>query len=390
MENLSSTITNAKNEKINKHAFSRNDKKNNKDFQSANMIHKLKKIKRNRIKGNFNGIPEFDVLTNDNNSSIINDDIHNSPVKNNKPNRFSIQYITGLIFGKTIENYEDHEYEGQDTVVDPPPANVSADIASKLEKGYDATSAWNTSLAANIISTFSDDKPSPEDIDVIKTIVSYLLAGLISIWGAYNWYFLMYYAPANGIKIPSVNQIRENVQQVRDAIDNPVIYPKPSLPWYTFLVTIFQYALWFPEVIDTFFVELFPKFTSMFLNGTACFLLIYIVLIVINQHFTLTTKDFFIDLLTDALDNTLLIIMFMVVLVLFFASLANIKMAHPVYMLFQALGKLILATVISVPAGGLLCGLYFIVYSLFGRFLYGDFDLTELIPAVILLAGIIV
>jgi len=33
---------------------------------------------------------------------------------------------------------------------------------------------------------------------------------------------------------------------------------------------------------------------------------------------------------------------------------------------------------------------YFIVYSLFGRFLYADFDLTEFIPAFILLFGIIV
>jgi hypothetical protein len=61
--------------------------------------------------------------------------------------------------------------------------------------------------------------------------------------------------------------------------------------------------------------------------------------------------------------------MFIIVFILFLSSLTDLP-DGVIFCIFAIFSRLLLATVISVPLGGIITGLYFIIYSLFGKFLY--------------------
>ena len=198
----------------------------------------------------------------------------------------------------------------------------------------------------------------------------------------------MFYAPDNDIHIPNFSRLELLKQSNKSNSYSSV----PGLK--KMLLYAFEFAIWFPEKLDGFLINnenffSFPGLTKHFLNGDSKFILIYIISFYCIKNFAISFKNFFIDLLTNAGGNKLINLMFAIVLILFFVSAftftfvgdmeADTKiifsfassMLNPIGTFITWLIRFFITITISVPMGAIICGLYLIIYSLFGRFIYG-------------------
>jgi hypothetical protein len=358
------------------------------DFQSAHMIQKIKKIRKKKQKQNITGMADFDVLTNTPNSNTPIVDARasahpaaSSSSADSSPSMFSVEYWKQQVFGKTIEGaknyFEDSEYEGRDNLKEPESKsfNVKDKIIRGINSVYNAINSVNQTIAAGIVNGISVNTATKKDIAIVRNQIALVESALVSSWMVYNWYYLMHYAKDTGKEIPAFSRI-ELLKNFNGGIGKLLLY-------------LFEFALWFPEKLDQLLLQWIPNATSWFLNGTCQFLLIYILCLIWTKNFAIAFKNFFIDLLTDATGNMLINLMFGIVFILFIISMFTLNfigevkhdaeevvsivnaIANPIGSFFKLFFRFLITIIISVPMGAVICGLYLIIYSLFGVYIYG-------------------
>ena len=418
-----------------KRSFSNNKINDNDDFQSAHIIHKLKKIKKKKMKNNYKKVKELDILTNDLPSHPDTDN-----TINDKQPFSTIQHIKQLIFGAKpiVEKFEDHEYEGGDTRKSTKPKKININMKDQIEELYDFINYYNTYLAKwllyiekeeiddimhagdNIISDLTGsesyklkqlriyypdltdseleaklaenkkNKESPEwlrntpnndpDVMIVRSAIVWLECALISSFMVYNWYFAMYYAndPRTNIDIPPFSK-DALMEWSKDENGNTGAFIG------TF-VYIFEFAFWFPEMLDWILLKIVPK-TSGYLNGTCVFLLLYFICLYCTKNFAHNFKDFFQDLFTNPTGNMLINFMVLIVLIVFFHSMFTIKSSGNIvadvnsvisfatggwlFSLLKFIFRFIITFFVSVPMGAIGCGLYLIYMSFFAISTWG-------------------
>lgn len=357
------------------------------DFQSAHMIQKIKKIRKKKQKQNITGMAEFDVLTNtpssqthvvDANVSARPDTSSSSPA--NSSSIFSVEYWKNRMLGKTVEGaknyFEDSEYEGRDNLKEPESksSKVKLTIIRGINSVYDAINTINQTIASGIVNGISVNTATDKDIAIVRNQIALIESALVSSWMVYNWYYLMHYAKDTGKEIPAFS--RTHILSTCGA-------------WGKALLYFVEYALWFPEKLDQLLLQWIPNASSWFLNGTCQFLLIYVLCLILTKNFAIAFKNFFIDLLTDATGNMLINLMFAIVFILLFVSIFTLNFVgeikhdaaevvsifksaiNPFPSLIAWFFRFLITIIISVPMGAVICGLYLIIYSFFGVYIYG-------------------
>ena len=413
-----------------KMSFSNNKINENDDFQSAHMIHKLKKIKKKKMKNNYNKVKELDILTND--KPIPN--VTEKPINDNK-HLSTIQHIKQLIIGTPpiVEKFEDHEYEGGGTRKEMKPNKLQINMKDKIEELYDFINYYNTYLAKWLlyigaeefandffdtaidtaidinditvdITGESDDakkikkknKESPKwlinthnndpDVMIVRSAIVWLECAFISSFMVYNWYFAIYFAndPRTNTDIPSFSK-DALLEWSKDEHGNTGAFIG------TF-VYIFEFAFWFPEMLDWILLKIVPK-TSGYLNGTCNFLLLYFICLYCTKNFAHNFKDFFQDLFTNPTGNMLINFMVLIVLIVFFHSMFTLKSSGNIvadvnsaisftnggwlFSLLKFIFRFIITFFVSVPMGAIGCGLYLIYMSFFAMRTWGNKETYE-------------
>lgn len=365
-------------------AFSSNTDEAIDDFQTAHMIQKIKKIRKKKQKRIITGMEEFEVLTNTPTLHPNQTDTTSQPPSSHSSTIFSVQYWKEKFFGKTIEGvqnkyFTDDEYDGRDNIKEP--ANKTSQFKKTVVNGintiYDSMNSINNGLAKGIVNAISKGTATDDDIKLVRNQIALIESAIVSSWMVYNWYFLMFYAKVKGTPIREISR------------DNLFEWAEKS-EWLLAFLYIFEFAIWFPEKLDYFLLHQVPSILSWFLNGTCQFVIIYLLCLLWTKNFAIAFKNFFIDLLTDATGNMLINLMFAIVFILFFVSMFTIKLKgeigndtkqiisaigsylSPVASFFKWFLRFLITMVVSVPMGAVICGLYLIIYSLFGRYIYGS------------------
>ena len=351
------------------------------DFQSADMIQKIKKIKRKKqkTKQNITGMADFEVLTN-------TTPVESEPASTKSSSSssvFSIQYVKELIYGKTIEGAENYftedEYEGRDTIkTNKAPYDPKKFLLQCIESTYNGIHSVNNYIARgsmNIVSTKYTEH-NITDVQIVQDTVLSAEIILLTYYITYNWYFLIYYAKENDIIIPEFS--RTNVEEFANNHNLEILY------------YLFEFALWFPEKLDNLLLHQLPKYTSTYLNGACKFLLLYALCFRTTNNFAVTFKKFFVDLLTNATGNSYINVMFAIILVLVIVSIFSFSMTpsgivsviksvlNPIWSFIKWIMRFFVTMVISVPAGAIICGMYLIIYSLFGRLMYSTTTIEQI------------
>jgi hypothetical protein len=347
------------------------------DFQSAHMIQKIKKIKKKKQKQNISGMAEFEVLTNTHipaHSSAAADLPKSASLA---PSIFNMQYWKQLVFGKTVENFEDDDYEGRDNLPEPKrKINIRRKIKDMIESAYAKINSVNHRIASGICNGLSANTATNNDIAIVRNQIVLLETALISMPVVYNWYYLMFYAKDTGVNIPEFS---------RTTLFKKFGDIKPI----RLLLYFFNLTLWFPEKLDGFLLQQIPDMTSRFFNGTSKFVLLYILCFIMIKYSAVSVKDFFIDLITDATGNWVINLMFAIVFVLFIISVFTLNFIgdishdvdevlsvgeafmNPITSFIRMIIRFLITMVISVPMSVILCGLYLFLYSFFGAYIYG-------------------
>ena len=347
------------------------------DFQTAHMIQKIKKIKKRKQKQNITGMAEFDVLTNTSIPALPPAAADLPKSASLAPSIFNMQYWKQLVFGKTVENFEDDDYEGRDNLPEPKrKINIRRKIKDMIESAYAKVNSVNHRIASGICNGISANTATNNDIAIVRNQIVLLETALISLPVAYNWYYLMFYAKDTGVDIQELS---------RNALYKKFGSFKPI----QMLLYLFNLALWFPEKLDGVLIQQMPGMTSRFLNGTCKFILIYALCFIMIKYSAVTVKDFCIDLVTDATGNWVINLMFAIVFILFLISVVTLNfigdvghdvqevlslgesMMNPVWSFIRMIIRFLITMVISVPLGAIMCGLYLFLYSFFGAYIYG-------------------
>lgn len=379
------------NEKLNKNhiteAFSSIHDDMNDDFQSAHMIQKMKKIRKKKQKKIITGMDAFDVLSNTPKQINTTEPASASTTQSPKyePTIFSVQYWKEKLLGKTVEGAKNYftndEYEGEDNLKEPngKKSLFKKTIIDGINSVYDAMNSINQTIAKGIADSISKGTATDDDIKLVRNQVALIESAIVSIWMVYNWYFLMFYAKVKDISIPQIS--RDKIWQ----------WAEKNEPLLAFIY-MFEFAIWFPEKLDYFLLHQVPSLLSWFLNGTCQFVLIYLLCLLWTKNFAIAFKNFFIDMLTDATGNMLINLMFAIVFILFFVSMFTLKFkgeiandtkvimntilayTSPFISFFKWFLRFLFTMVVSVPMGAVISGIYLIIYSLFGRYLYKSKD----------------
>ena len=367
--------------------FSKNQSDRDHNFQTAAMESKMKKIKNRKMKNNYKNIETFGTITNVS-------DAKKTPVINNKKEVAveNFDLLSNLVNNKIIEGIQDQTCTDAD-LNDPTNEkcyNVPPDIndskkkvdwqkgfADGINNAYDVSTSWVHILAENLANSLSQGKATEQDIELIRQYLSTIFAAIVSIPISYNWYFVMYFNDYDNMFHLSIQELKEKAE----ADETNVL---------KFIMFIFEFALFFPSVLDYFITKFVPTYTS-WLNGKMKFMLVYITTFFVLKRFIVNIKDFFIALITDTTSNFMVNLMFATVFLNFFISLFSMKLsdliktaASPIlFLVFNIILRFIIIIIVSVPIGGILSILYLLLYSLGAIFLYSDKGLIETIKNII-------
>jgi hypothetical protein len=306
----------------------------NGNFQTMNMIHKIKKIKKKRQQPeNIKKMPFPEVLKNIN-------DIEPEKVSN-----------TPIIEGFDRFNFAHDDWDGYDNVKDDTgdihgkdPRQIIIDFINYV---YNSTIAGNRMLAHYLTDKISNNKAVQEVNKNIKKDVSDIKAtvGLnseqeaeskgnlstdevamykyicifealtFSCFVVNNWYFLMFYnnfdaddnyerkIPLTDFSVEMFKSLPDNVLTNR-IIKNGFLY-------------FFEYALVFPVAMQWFLLQIVPKTTIKWFNHMLLYIILFLLIFSCSYYLASSFKDFLIDCINGNMKNLLVSAMVLTVLVLF-------------------------------------------------------------------------
>ena len=339
------------------------------NFQTENMVHKIKTVHKNKKKHNYKNIEPLENIHDTNNDSF--------------PEREPI--IEGLAvfpvatFSEDDWTKADDIYEGGNK---SNPLTTKLSLADIINAMYEYVNNLTTKTAETIVKVLSVKKHKSSDIPIIKKYVCWSLSiGAASI-AVFNWVFLMFYK--------EYDERIELYDISRERLHNAGIMNK----FYALLDFLFDIPLFFPEKIQTVFVKDGPDFLSNFVNITICFILIFVYLTKFFYTSASSIRTFFIDTVSFNMLNPILSFMYGATFLLYILSffefqpisaalnIAKLVAGFPASLLMPFISNLIkifFLMMFAVPIAAILCLVYIFIFSFFGIPLLSKYGFFETI-----------
>jgi len=379
----------------------------NEDIDTALINDKLRKIKKRKQKKNFKNIEEFDTLYNRKEDDPIYDKEEESDTPASIKNKF-FEIFSSFLSTKEgmARGFSKDDYEGYDTVYegarsDFDPRNL---LIQAIERVYNSVNWVNTWLAKLMVNTikmkekdykkFSKEdgiktsynfknktKDDNNDVAIIREQIVWLMSVIFAMFAVLNWYFILFYSNSEGIKLSRIS--RKAILEMTGGDVEEDGNLKPHLIKFIFFV--FEFAIFFVEMFNDIFILLVPKIASFFLDGRTNFILLFVGLIFAFKYFAIYFKNFLIGLLSNVTNNSLINLMYAILFIEFFVSVAegpkiigNMKvdedsvrtwlssLFNPLLFIIMLIIRFMIIMIVSVPVGGLLIGGLFLYYSFFG------------------------
>jgi hypothetical protein len=426
------------------------------NFETMNMIYKIKKIKKKRNKENMKKIEFPEILQN------IKSSDEEVPAK----------IVEGFTFDDDEWEGSDNVKEGGDDLESDSPSDVLIRIINYM---YNSAVSGNKKLAKAITKTLSNTDTNSEELDkelnknkkplgkkdpendekLVYRYICLIEAIIFSSFVVNNWYYLMFFNRSllekeeeekieselkesetkaetetetptqeedvnskgfedekgsekkitggdDGEPVKGVKMFRFSVSYIKK-LSNKHITNK----FLKYIVLYFiEYALYFPQLLESFVINIFPGFVSKFMNQTLCYLVLFLIILNISYNFASGFKNFLIDTIKGNYENIVVGIMYAMVFFMYFIDFImsfmppeesenseeseeeeskSKKKGGTLGVVFFALKiihglfiRLILVMGISVPLGGILCLFYFVFYSIFAMLFYSNWDILRL------------
>jgi len=299
-----------KNDNIEDRIFS----EKNGNFQTMNMIYKIKNVKKKRKQqNNIKKMPFPEVLENINETE---------PEPANEPNN-----------KKTVEGFEQYKFEyndwdGYDNINKKKGDSKGKDIRQILidyiNYIYESTTALNRSFAEKSVNFFYDNKSlksdknkaefseenRKKDTENIYKYICVIEALSFSFLVVNNWYFLMFYNNFSGNKLKMFDFSAKMIKCLDEGTDENLIFKNGVLYFI-------EYALWFPVKLEWLLISVFPNFTKKWLglSNTFNYIFLFLLIAFCSYNMAFALKSFLIDCINANFKN--LLVFFMGVMVIF-------------------------------------------------------------------------
>lgn len=407
------------NNQYNKSAKKAFSNKNEHNFQTANMENKLKNIKKRKVKNNFKNIETFNILKNEEYEIVNTDEVikKRGNVDNLESfNTMSSIFTNNIIEGnegmeeeKESENKEEDkeeedkeedsenkgkiasifnmgstpvkthaeqvkeqceetgecgdyceenpgECEGQDEVEDPDKVDLDwrEEMVKNIENSYGKFVDANKQFGEGIADVLSNGNATDEDKKLIREYTSTLFSAILAVPVSFNWYYVMFYALDNtDIEVAhlDINRLKE--------IGEDYGLMKLFL-WF------FEFALFFPSILDNLLTIQIPKYSSLLFNGKILYIFVYLASFHFIKNLAPLFKNFLVAIIKDATGSTLINLMTGIVLILFLVYVCeNITDALSIIGLVLLFVRFITIILISVPVAAFFIFIYLIFNSFF-------------------------
>jgi hypothetical protein len=215
--------------------------------------------------------------------------------------------------------------------------------------------------------------PEFRDVQIVKKYVEGFFAIMISCYAIYHVFFLffykheLYYKDGVELKDISLKKLREDAKLSFYSIESVFLF-------------FFQFAWWYVESFEYYFVRYFTTPAKKYLNATLCFIIMFVGLVLFYYYYPGILRTMFIDILRMNLNNKTVNFLYIVFIVLIFMDWfngANYLPDGPVYYkyLLTIIIRLIILCILTIPFVGIYFFLYVAIYSLFGIFIYAKPEL---------------
>jgi len=373
----------------NKEVFSdtyKTDNHNDENFQTMNMIYKIKNIKKNK-KPKLENYKGIEPLVNIHDLNIDGDTEADTNVNADQSNTI----IEGLKPNVSADDpnflgLPDRDFDGVDT---PSSKDSSNDpriiLINNIDKIFKRIDKFNYDKAYIFARAFSGGKPEINDVNVLKKYIGWFETIMLSYFACYNWFFLMYYRYNHNDNVDAELLGYRFKTPMLDTyeLQNQCFIRKDF--WgmvYKFINYFFIYSLMFVEYLQNIMMEKIPNISQILFNLKGCFVVVFLMMLYFFQYYTSWFFNFLKDILTGNTNNFMVGIMFFILILGYFFgtynygyvtktpgftfhTFAEFFMSFP-FSLITGFLRFIVIMVISVPIGGFLCVCYILYQSLFG------------------------
>jgi len=349
------------------------------NFQTMNMIYKIKKIKKNKKPKmeNYKGIEPLQNIN----------DVEKDQVKkeNNNP---IIEGLKGHVStdDPNFLGLPDKDFDGVDK---PSKKDNSKDprvmLSNFIDNIFKKIDKFNYNKAYLFARAFSGTKPERSDVMVVKKYIGWFETILLSYFACYNWFFLMYYRYNHNDNVEPELLGHRYKTPILDTYD----FQNKSFSridfWgmiYKFINYFFIYCLMFVEYLQNIMMEKIPNICKIIFNLKGCFIVVFILMVFFIQYCSQWLFNFLKDILKGNTDNIIIGMMFFILILGYFFgtynfgyvvktpgytfhSFADFFMGLP-FSLVTAFMRFIFIMLTSVPIGGILCVFYILYQSFFG------------------------
>jgi len=391
---------NIKNKKLDKKKHNKNKEKDN--FQTVNMIEKIKKVKKKKsnMKENYKNIEEFTTLHNmqSQDKDHSNEKKNNDKKETNKNVQKFFQMFENLkdfspfkkvhefLYPNTKEGFKAEkpfkkdDYEGYDTIDDREvlgdDVNPREMMIRTIEKLYKKINYLNRAIAEYIVDNLSLGTPTESDYFLVQESISWIFSAIVSSYMVYNWYFLMFYSKDADFDVIPISRIKMLENSSSD-----------DYPIFSLILFFFEFSILFVEKLDQFLIHFIPSITDKVLNGRFKFSLIYLSLVYFIKNSLKSLKDFLI-MIIKAESSTFINLMYGIVALFLVISMISLTMTgvykvdvgtimgsiasitNPLGTIIKVLFRLFFVMATNVPFAGILITFYLFIYSLFSTLIY--------------------
>lgn len=341
---------------------------NNKlNFQTENMVHKIKTVHKKKKKYNYKNIEQLE------NIHDANDD--SSP--ESEPIIEGLAVLPVATFSDEDWTKDDDIYEGGGKTSAPTNQFSGGNIINVM---YESVNNVTTKIAEIIVKILSGKTHNDADIPIIKKYVCWSLSIIAASIAVLNWVFLMFYK--------EYNERVELYDISRDRLYNAGIMNS----FYALLDFLFDIPMFFPEKLQTIFVKDGPEFISNYVNITICFILIFGGLIRFFYTSASSTRNLLNDLVSFNMSNPILSFMYGTTFLLYILSffmvepisaafnMTKLAAGFPASLLMPFISniiKIIVLMMFAVPFAATFCLLYIFIFTFFGIPLLSKYSFLE-------------
>ena len=357
------------NDNSNSKTFSETNNKLN--FQTENMVHKIKAVHKKKKKHNYKNIEQLENIHDTNNDGIPED----------QPIIEGLSVLPVATFSEDDWTKADDIYEGKQQ--NAPTAKFSAvDI---INATYDSINNITTKTAEIIVKIFSGKNRKDADVLIVKKYVCWSLSIIAASIAVFNWVFLMFYKES-GERVELYDISREMLHNA-GLMNN----------FYALMDFLFDIPIFFPEKIQTILVKDGPDFISNYVNISFCFILLLVGLTKFFYTSASSMRNGLIDMASFNMSNPILSFMYGTTFLLYILSffefqpisaalnVAKLVAGFPASLIMPFISnifKIFFLMMFSVPIAATFSFLYIIVFSFFGIPLLSNYGFFETISKI--------